>query len=96
MYENQLIQFAKAINPKECCVPVPIVFDRSGVAFYVPADEQANTIFTIVDASGEPLLHNGKELGGRFVNMRNNYVRFFDSGRCISHATSVIQSGRHA
>lgn len=75
MYENQLIQFAKAINPKECCMPVPIVFDRSGIAFYVPANEQANTIFTIVDASGEPLLHNGKELSGRFVNMRNNYVR---------------------
>lgn len=74
MYENQFIQFAKAIDPIECCVPIPIVFGGGGIAFYVPAEKKAGVVFTIVDAMGVPLLYNSTELSGSYVSMNNDYV----------------------
>jgi hypothetical protein len=75
MYDNQFIRFAKAIDPKECCVQLPIVMDGSGIAFYAPANEKTGVVFTIVDASGVPFLHNNMELTGSYVNMKDNYVQ---------------------
>lgn len=74
MYENQFIQFAKAINPKECCVQLPVVLGGGGIAFYVPVNEKSGVVFTIVDASGVPFLHNNTELSGSYINMKDNYV----------------------
>lgn len=76
MYENQFLKFTSTIDPQECGVPLPVVFGGDGIAFFVDVDENANTVFTIVDASGVPFKDkNGDILSGSFRNMVGNYVR---------------------
>ena len=76
MYENQFLKFTSTIDPQECGVPLPVVFGGDGIAFFVDVDENANTVFTIVDASGVPFKDkNGDILSGSFRNMDGNYAR---------------------
>lgn len=76
MYENQFIKFTNAIDPQECGMPLPVVFGGDGISFFVDANERAETLFTVVDASGVPFKNgNGEVLEGRFRNLAGNYVR---------------------
>lgn len=76
MYENQFLKFTATIDPQECGVPLPVVFGGDGISFFVNVGEDANTVFTVVDASGVPFKNkNGNTLSGKFRSMANNYAR---------------------
>ena len=61
MYENQFIQFTKAIDPLDRCMPLPVVFGGDGIACFVPTSNK-DAVFTLVDAEGVPFTRNGQEL----------------------------------
>ena len=73
MYENQFIQFTQAIDPLDRCMPLPVVFGGDGIACFVPTSNK-DAVFTLVDAEGNPILHNGNTLSKKFRTLEGNYA----------------------